>query len=285
MTPADAHEHGNSADGICIFSRRCLIAQTEHLGGQIYLHHIEFPEVAETARPGQFVEVRTRDSTDPFLRRPFSVNHVDRESGTFGVLYQAVGHFTKQIARRKPGDTLEVAGPLGRPYPLGPEEGDEIVFVAGGVGIASFLLAACMLRETGDGRPVRLFYGARDSQAIVQVDDFRAAGVECTVATEDGSLGETGFVTAPLERYLAARPPRPVLYVCGPTPMLRAVADMAARHDAKCYLSLETYMGCGIGTCMGCAIKMRTGDGPEDFEYQRACVEGPVVDAARLIWE
>ncbi len=276
---------GAAIEGAPIFSRRCRIAETERLSGQIYLHHLECPEVADSALPGQFVEVRVADCSDPFLRRPFSVNHVDRESGRFAILYEAIGHFTLQISAKRPGDYLDVLGPLGRPYPLGVEEGGEVVFVAGGLGIASFLLAARALREEGDTRPVRLFYGARTREAIVQLREFREAGVECEVATDDGSAGYHGLVTGLLERYLSSSPDRPVLYVCGPTPMLRAVSGMAARHGAKCYLSLETYMGCGIGTCMGCAIKMRTGDGPDDFEFQRACVEGPVVDASRLIWD
>jgi len=274
-----------AADLSRIFSRRCRIARTERLAGDIYLHHVEFPEIALSALPGQFVEIRVADSGDPFLRRPFSVNHVDREAGTVAILYEAIGHFTRQISSRGPGDWLDLLGPLGRPYPLGPEEGGEVVFVAGGLGIASFLLAARYLREREETRPVRLLYGARSRDAIVQIADFEEAGVRCEVATDDGSAGCRGLVTDLLERYLSSSPPRPVLYACGPSPMLRAVSEMAARFGARCYLSLETYMGCGIGTCMGCAIKIRTGDGPDDFEFQRACVEGPVVDAARLIWD
>jgi dihydroorotate dehydrogenase electron transfer subunit len=268
-----------------IFSRRCRIAETERLSGEIHLHHLECPEIAENALPGQFVEIRVADSNDPFLRRPFSINHVDREAGTFAILYEAIGHFTRQISAKRPGDRLDVLGPLGRPYPLGVEEGGEVVFVAGGLGIASFLLAAQHLRQKGENRPVHLLYGARSRDAIVQIREFEEAGVRCEVATDDGSGGHHGLVTDLLECYLSASPDRPVMYVCGPTPMLKAVSAMAARFGVKCYLSLETYMGCGIGTCMGCAIKMRTGDGPDDFEFQRACVEGPVVDAARLIWD
>lgn len=266
------------------FARRCHIADTEHLAGSIYLHHIDFPEIAETALPGQFVEVRATEGLDPLLPRPFSVNHVDRTAGTFAILYEAVGKFTKQISSKRPGDELEVLGPLGQQYPLGPDEGDEIVLVAGGLGVASFLHTARTLRERGDTRPIRLLYGGRSKHAIVQTDDFEKAGVRCEIATDDGSLGERALVTHLLLRYLEGKPTRPVLYVCGPTPMMKAVADIAAVERVRCYLSLETYMACGIGTCVGCTIKMRTGDGEDDFEFQRACVDGPAVDAARLIW-
>lgn len=269
---------------ISIYSRRCPITQTEHLSGEIYLHHIQCPDVAAAAQPGQFVEVRVCDATDPFLRRPFSVNHVDLENGTFAILYEAIGNFTRQIAAKDPGDLVDVIGPLGKPYPIGPEEGSEVIMVAGGVGIASFLLMARKLRESGDERPVRLFYGARTASAVVQAEDFRAEGVDCRVATDDGTMGERGLVTHLLRDYLKTSPPSPVLYVCGPTPMLKAVADLAMAEHVKCYLSLETYMGCGIGTCVGCTIKMRSLENPEEIEYQRACMDGPVVDAARLIW-
>ncbi len=266
------------------FARKAPITRTEHLAGDIYLHHIHFPEIAETAWPGQFVEVKVSDDLDPLLPRPFSVNQVDRSKGEFAILYEAVGQFTKEIAGMRAGEELQILGPLGRPYPLDEREYDEIVLVAGGLGIASFYHAAWTLRQAGDPRPVRLFYGARNRNAVVQVEQYEALGVQVEVATDDGSMGEKALVTSPLIRYLQSGPSRPALYVCGPTPMMKAVADIARIEKVKCYLSLETYMACGIGTCVGCAIKLRTGDDPDDFVYARACVEGPVVDAESLIW-
>ncbi|MCC6484130.1 MAG: dihydroorotate dehydrogenase electron transfer subunit [Armatimonadetes bacterium] len=266
------------------FTRRVPITRTEHLAGDIYRHHIHFPEIAEGAQPGQFVEVKVSNDFDPLLPRPFSVNQVDRENGVFTILYEALGQFTKEIAGMSAGEELQILGPLGRPYPLGSDECDEIVLVAGGLGIASFYHAAWTLREAGDERPVRLFYGARNRHSVVQLEDYEALGVSVEVVTDDGSLGEKALVTTPLTRYLQTQPRRPALYVCGPTPMMKAVSEIAQIERVKCYLSLETYMACGIGTCVGCAIKLRTGDGADDFVYGRACVEGPVIEAERLVW-
>lgn len=270
--------------GYSRFSQCVPIVENEHLSGDIYLHHIRFPEVANSALPGQFVEVKVSEDNDPLLPRPFSVNHVDRDRGSFAILYEAVGQFTRQIARKEVGDQLRITGPLGKPYPLEPEICDEVVFVAGGLGIASFLHAARTLRERDDGRRLRLFYGARSADAIVQVAEYRELGVDCEISTDDGSLGRKGLVTALLQDYLRSGPDRPGIYACGPAPMLKATAGIAGAARARCFLSLETYMVCGMGVCVGCTIKMRTGDGDDDFEYQRACVDGPVVDAERLIW-
>jgi len=270
--------------GFSRFSRICRIAGTQRLSDRVFLHNIRFPDIAETAQPGQFVEVASAVSCEPLLARPFSVNQVDRQAGTFAILFEAVGRFTRRIAAYSAGDELLVTGPLGRPYPLGADEGGETVFVAGGLGIASLLHAARTLHQQKDPRPAHLLYGARNREAVVQMADYAAAGVDCRLITDDGSAGEKGLVTDLLARYLDGAPARPVLYVCGPAPMLRAVSAMAAERGVRCYLSLETYMGCGMGTCMGCTIKVRTGDGPDDWEYQRACSEGPVVDSRRLIW-
>lgn len=272
------------AAGASKFSRRVAIAGTQHLGGAIHLLRVRFPEIAASALPGQFVEAKASEGSDPLLPRPFSVNQVDAHRQTFAFLYEALGCSTRQMAQKAAGDELLVTGPLGKPYPLEPDVCDEVVFVAGGLGIASFLFAAQTLKERGDPRPVRLLYGARSAESIVLTGEFERLGVRCEVATDDGSLGEKGLVTGLLERYLASDPRNPALYVCGPAPMLKAAAGIAEARGARCFLSLETYMGCGMGVCVGCTIKMKTGDGPDDFEYQRACVDGPVVDAARLIW-
>lgn len=266
------------------FSRGAEIVEHERLGGDIYLHHFHFPEIARAGLPGQFVEVKVSEEYAPLLPRPFSINHVDQERGTFAILYEAVGQFTRQISQKSVGDWLQITGPLGKPYPLDESEGDEVVLVAGGVGIASFLLAAQKLQEAGGGRKVRLFYGARSRENLVQVEQFEALGVQCELATEDGSAGHQGFVTGPLVDHLARTSARPVLLVCGPTPMLKAVSDIAIERDVRCYLSLETYMGCGIGVCVGCTIKLRREIGSDEYEHARACIEGPVVDARRLIW-
>jgi dihydroorotate dehydrogenase electron transfer subunit len=155
--------------------------------------------------------------------------------------------------------------------------------VAGGVGLAPFVTLADALR--GTGTRATLFYGARRASELYYVDLFERLGVRTVLATEDGSAGARGFVTAPLEQALAPRPPgQPVkLYACGPTPMMRAVARLAAAHGRPCDVSLEQVMGCGLGGCYSCVVPARSGGAAPHFV--RSCLEGPVFDAARIVWE
>jgi dihydroorotate dehydrogenase electron transfer subunit len=244
------------------------------------------PEVASLAQPGQFVMVKPSRGADPLLRRPFSIFEILRDSRGHAIgltlLNKRVGTATGHLYEAGPGARVACLGPLGRPFePVAPPA--EAWMVAGGVGLAPFLTLAEAVRA-GGGRS-RLFYGARRASDLYYAETFEGMGVEVVLSTEDGSRGEKGFVTAPLDTALRALGPDDAvrLYVCGPTPMMRAVAQLAASHRQQCDVSLEQVMGCGLGGCYSCVVLARDGQGSPHFV--RSCIEGPVFEASRIVWD
>lgn len=244
------------------------------------------PRIAETSQPGQFVMVKTGMGFEPLLRRPFSIFELPRDAaghhGSLSILNKRVGTGTGQLYDVARGAVLQVLGPLGLPFPAPPPSAP-VWMVAGGVGVAPFWTLAD--RVVGSSSPTTLFYGARRAADLHYADWFATRGVEVQVSTEDGSRGDHGFVTAPLARALDAHPKgRPLaIYCCGPTPMMRAVADLAARHGHETWVSLEQVMGCGMGGCYSCVVPTRQPDGSSHFV--RSCLDGPVFAASALVWD
>lgn len=245
------------------------------------------PELARAAAPGQFVMIRLTSGHDPLLRRPFSIFEIlrdgDRPIGV-SLLNKRVGVGTRLLYDARPGDRMACLGPLGQPFPpVNPPE--DAWMVAGGVGLAPFVTLAEALAARGTSST--LFYGGRASADLFREDIFERLGVRLVLTTEDGSRGEHGRVTAPLTRALADRPAdRPVtLYACGPTPMMRAVADLGRRFRRPTFVSLEPVMGCGMGGCYSCVVPVRRS--PEDAasHFVRSCLAGPVFDAGLVAWD
>jgi dihydroorotate dehydrogenase electron transfer subunit len=244
------------------------------------------PEIAALAQPGQFVMVKTARGADPLLRRPFSIFEVLRDaSGTptgITLLNKRVGVGTRLLYDAEPGGHFACLGPLGRPFePVDPPA--EAWMAAGGVGLAPFatLAEALLARKT----PTTLFYGARKAADLHYVGFFERLGVRVVLSTEDGSRGVRGFVTAPIASALSAATvdTRVQLYVCGPTPMMHAVARLAESHGRPCDVSLEQVMGCGLGGCYSCVVPARQPGGASHFV--RSCLDGPVFDASRIVWD
>jgi len=241
------------------------------------------PSIAAAAAPGQFVMIKTAGAgVEPLLRRPFSIFEVLRDPpgapSRISIINKKIGIGTSQIYDARVGDVMPVLGPLGRPF-VPPAEG-EAWMVAGGVGIGPFVTLADALKRAGT--PSKLFYGARTAADLHCADLFPPLGAGLIVATEDGSRGTRGRITAPLEQALRQARGAVTLYACGPTPMMRAVADLAARFDRSCIVSLEQVMGCGMGGCYSCVVKVRQPDRPR---FVRSCIDGPVFDASQVIWE
>jgi dihydroorotate dehydrogenase electron transfer subunit len=244
------------------------------------------PEIAGLARPGQFVMVKPAHGFDPLLRRPFSIFEVLREpngSATgISILNKRVGAGTRLLYDAEPGSHIGCLGPLGRAFePIEPPA--KAWMVAGGVGLAPFLTLADAL--VARGTPTTLFYGARRAEELYYVDAFERSGVRAVLSTENGSRGAKGFITAPLSEALGALAPgeQVKLYVCGPTPMMRAVAAIAEFHGQSCDVSLEQVMGCGLGGCYSCVVLTRQPGAPPHFV--RSCLEGPVFASDRIVWE
>lgn len=242
------------------------------------------PEIAERALPGQFVMVKTGERLEPLLRRPFSVFEVLKDNGRvvgLSLLSKRIGPSTTLLFDARPGDRVQCLGPLGRPFaPVSAP--DDAWLVAGGVGLAPFATLAEALHSRNVA--VRLYYGARRAAELFYLDWFERLGVQMVLTTEDGSRGEKGRVTGPLDRDLPSRPPASglMIYACGPEPMLAAVARSSALHGRPCQVSVERVMGCGVGGCYSCVIPIRTGGGKP--HHVRSCIAGPVFRGEEIVW-
>lgn len=244
------------------------------------------PAIARQTEAGQFVMVKPGAGCDPLLRRPFSVFEVFRddrgEPAGISLLSKRVGTSTALLYEARPGQRVACLGPLGRPFSL-VEPPTEAWMVAGGVGLAPFVTLADALRARGVQST--LFYGARTAAELFYVEWFRHRDVDVVLTTEDGTLGERGRVVAPLERRLASHAlDRPlVVYACGPERMLAATATIAARHGRPCQVSVERVMGCGLGGCYSCVVRVRAEDGR--VHHVRSCIAGPVLPANEILWD
>ena len=247
---------------------------------------LDAPAIAARAQPGQFVMVKPAPGTDPLLRRPFSIFEIlrGRDGAPTGIsiLNKKVGVGTTLVYEAEPGRRIPCLGPLGRSFTV-VDPPDAAWMVAGGVGLAPFatLAAALQARRV----ETTLFYGGRRQQDLFFLDIFERLGAHLVLATEDGSRGHHGFVTEPLGQALTSHQGAAplALYACGPTAMMRAVADLAARHGRRAEVSLEQVMGCGLGGCYSCVVKVRRGGDPP--HYVRSCIEGPIFEAGEIVWE
>jgi dihydroorotate dehydrogenase electron transfer subunit len=242
------------------------------------------PEIAAVTAPGQFVMVKLGRGSVPLLRRPFSVFEVLRTSGRvdgISLLSKRVGVTTDMLFDAVEGDIVSCLGPLGRPFaPVDPPA--EAWMVAGGVGLAPFATLTEALRTRGTA--ATLFYGARSGRELFYLDWFEARGVRLVLATEDGSVGDHGRVTTPLDRELRVAGGNDItVYACGPEPMLEAVAHVAAKYGRPSQVSVERVMGCGLGGCYSCVIPLR--NGPEGHHYVRSCIGGPVFAGDEIAWD
>lgn len=230
---------------------------------------------------GHFFMLRTEQREFPFLSRPFSVHDV--EGCVLDFVLKAVGPGTRCLAGSRPGERVHLTGPLGQPFPHG-DPGTTTILVAGGVGFPPLHLYLRRRAASGRREPVVLLYGGRRNGHLYEVDSARSMGVTVHTATEDGSEGFHGRVDGLLERILNERASEAMrILTCGPDPMMERVAEIAAARSIPCLVSLETFMACGFGVCNVCAVplRLRPGEAPR---YARACIDGPVFNAARL-WD
>ena len=263
-----------------------VVMSNERLTEHYNIVRLAAPEIAADCLPGQFVMVKRGFDTAPLLRRPFSIFEVlqddrDRIEG-LSLLNKRVGAVTSALFALQPGERLDCLGPLGRPFSL-VDPPTEAWMVAGGVGLAPFATLAQGLRLRGTA--TTLFYGGRSTDDVFHLDFFKRLGVRIVITTEDGSQGEAGLVTVPLERELRtlASDTRLMIYACGPTGMMAAVAGLADRYDRSAEVSLEPVMGCGLGGCYSCVVRLKCEEGHGQFV--RSCLAGPVFAAGRIVWE
>ena len=234
----------------------------------------------DAAKPGQFIMLRIGTSSNPLLRRPFSLLGLIREDNRvigIEILYKVVGKGTRQLADAREGEILSVIGPLGNAF-LVPADCRRLVLVAGGVGVPPIrFLAQSLMEREGEPRRCMVFIGGHGKDDLVCLGEFDLPGFLTDISTDDGSRGHHGVVTQSLTRALDQEP-ADLVCACGPLPMLKAVAEIARKRGTACQISIEAMMACGMGACLGCAVKM-AGDGDR---YRHVCMDGPVFDASHL---
>jgi len=258
------------------------LEHNELVGDELWLARLRLPRIAAAATPGQFLQIRVGGGPAPLLRLPLSVAGADPDTGCVEVVYARVGPKTTDFACSRPGARLSCLGPLGNGFQSSGGTVRAALLVGGGVGTPPLLFLGRRLLEAG--WTVTLLAGARTAGKHLPAALLAAAGTRCRQATDDGSLGHSGLVTDLLAEELAGQP-RAVVFACGPAPMLKAVARRCQTGGVPCQVSLEEYMACGIGICMGCVVPVLPDHGPTDYgRYQRVCLRGPVFDAAAVDW-
>jgi dihydroorotate dehydrogenase electron transfer subunit len=249
--------------------------------GSYWMLSFSSPEIAERARPGQFVNIAVR-APGAILRRPFSIARVSPQgplSGTVEVVFDAHGPGTEWLTAVATHDLLDVVGPLGTPFPL-PQRRVPCLLIGGGYGAAPlFYLAEELTRA---GQRVDMIVGAATQARILNAIEAKRLTASVTFTTEDGSYGQRGRVTDVLEQ-VAAACRSGVVYACGPNPMLRAVSERCGELELPVQVAVEERMACGIGVCFTCVLPVRTRDGAVRME--RSCLDGPVFNGARIAWD
>lgn len=234
---------------------------------------------------GQFAMLKPKASIEPLLRRALAVYRVYGPRRV-SFLYQVLGRGTEALARIEPGGAVEILLPLGNSWPDAFQGNQSVIVVAGGIGSASvYMVCEELARSAADAQ---LLFGARNERTALGcgLEDFRALGLPLTITTDDGSLGEHGLVTGPLERQLTERARQGVMiYACGPWVMMRQVARIAAQFEVACLVSLEAPMGCGFGVCVGCVVAVNTNELPGYGSYKRVCTDGSIFPAETIRWE
>ena len=243
------------------------LVRNEKLNPDTVLQTYRCPDVAGAALPGQFVNIRVSEHTDPLLRRPLSICGVDRNAGTFTALIKIVGQGTQLLGELAPGAKIDLIGPLGRPFDW--TGARRMLLVAGGVGVAPLHFLASEVHATApDPKPEIVFcYGARTAGDFVLLDQIETLVDRLVLVTEDGSRGEKGLATEAAEKQFT---PETSVFTCGPNPMMNDLLRRMRAAGLEGQVSLENQMGCGIGACQGCVVPTRSG-------YLRVCHDGPVM--------
>lgn len=245
----------------------CVITKKEKLKENVFDFTVKFPNAAAKVCPGQFLHILC--GGDAYLRRPISICEVNNDELRF--IFQEKGVGTSELAKYNEGDTVDVLGPLGNGFET--DEKYECVALAGG-GIGIFPLLELTKRY---GKKAIVMLGFRTAADVMMVEEFKKYTDNVLIATNDGSLGYHGFVTGILKDVLSDKK-IDMVYTCGPTPMMKAVAETAAEASVDARVSLEERMGCGIGACVTCTCKVAG-------KKKRVCKDGPVFNASEVEWD
>lgn len=242
------------------------LIKKEEIAKGIFDFVLECPELAKKAEAGQFAHIAVPGKT---LRRPISI--CDATDTTLRIVFQVKGEGTDLLSQSKVGDDIDILAPLGHGFTI--PKGKKVAFVGGGIGVPPMLYSA---RQADSAIAV---LGFRNKDAVILEDDFNSVCEKVCVATDDGSYGLHGFTTDILKEIIGGVD---LVCSCGPTPMLKAIAQICKDNNTPCQVSLEERMGCGIGACLVCACKTLDKNGKE--EHSHVCKKGPVYDAEEVVW-
>lgn len=258
------------------YNQKCKLLKKEFLKEDICKMTIESKEISKSAKPGQFLDIRVVDNIEPLLRRPISIYNADEKSGKIEFIFQIKGKGTKLLSERKEGDLLDIMGPLG--YGTFKFEGyNNIAIIGGGIGI--FPLHELSKRAKSLGVNSKIYIGFRNKNLVILEKEFKDVCDELVLATDDGSYAKNGFAINFLKEDIKENKPD-CIYACGPLPMLKAVQTLAKEENIPCQISLEERMACGIGVCLGCAVRVAD---ENEIKYKHVCKNGPVFDANEVI--
>ncbi len=249
------------------------VVSNEKLCPRFFRLSFDAPSIVRKIQPGQFVHIRTSDGLEPFFRRPFSVYRAQKYVEIF---YEAIGPGTKILSLKKKGDPIDCLGPVGQPFEMPPAGTKQVVMIAGGIGVAPFLILSDVLKKKKNLELV-LLYGGRTRGHVFNMKEFKKNGCATHVATDDGSVGTRGRVDK-LFAKINPDPKTTFIYTCGPNPMMAAVQHFAKRHHLRGQAACEEVMACALGACLGCSIRTTKG-------FRTVCYDGPVFDLAEVIFD
>ncbi|MGI6216085.1 MAG: dihydroorotate dehydrogenase electron transfer subunit [Coriobacteriales bacterium] len=265
---------GTGGDGsrVPLVDEEVTIVSNDKIAPSIYLMVLEAPQIAAGLLPGQFVHLRVPDFCGHVLRRPFSVCSWNTGTGEIQIMYQVVGSGTEALSTVKPGTPTRAIGPVGRGWEV-PDGTGRALLVCGGIGVAPLMMLASEM--CAEGIAVDVLLGATTADRLLGEEALTSVGAEVHTCTDDGSAGYHGFCTDLMDDYTACAD---YVAICGPAPMERiAVGKALESENCRCEVSLERRMACGIGACLSCVVD--TVDGKK-----RACIDGPVFDARKVVW-
>ena len=254
------------------YHEKCELLKKEQLANEIFRFKIKTNHIANEAKPGQFLEIRVVDDIEPFLRRPISIFSIENNEIEF--IFQVKGKGTKILSHKEIGDEIDILGPLGNGT-FDIKDYEKVAIIGGGIGIYPLYEAAKRLRN--GKTKINTYLGFRNKGLVTVEKEFQEVSDKLIITTDDGSYGEKGFAI----EYLKQDEKPNIIMACGPLPMLKAIKTYAEENNIKCQISLEERMGCGLGACLGCAVKKAnsTKDNPE---YWHVCKAGPVFDCKNV---
>ncbi len=246
----------------------------QQLKKDLFKFSIKAPNIVKNSKPGNFIEIRVSEQTEPFLRRPISIYNLDRVNGVLEFIFQVKGKGTEILSKKEIGDLIDVVGPLGYGT-FKYEDYQNIAVIGGGIGIFPlYELAKC---AKNDNENVNTYIGFRNQDLVVLEEEFKQVSNNLILTTDDGSYGKKGFAINFLEEDIN-NGKIDSIFACGPLPMLKAVQKLAENKNIPCQISLEEKMACGLGVCLGCAVKTASSS-KENPEYLHVCKAGPVFNS------